>query len=837
MSYTRIATHSSQSAYINRMMLTQSNVSKYGEALTSGYKSTTYSGIPTKTMSLVNFENQTSKINQFLQNNGITATKLDTMELSMETISDKTTDFRTALRMLLETDLGNITTTMSEDTLNEIANVQSMAFNTLKQIEDALNVQVNGEFLFSGGKNLTASVSSEFSTLKEFQAYYDGELVTYPESRAANLSTVETADNITGGFTLTQHVAKLGYDDDGNPVAVAGSFVFSYDDNKITANPGTFSEFSSGGVISLTGTLPAGLNDGNYFVSSVSEDGSTIRLSEETRFKAPPIPTYANGMNPDGVTPVKMTIDNGSGVTTTVDFSANNNNVTFDFENNKVTVDNYHTFNGIKTGDKVTFSGTACDPYGSGTVSNDRTFTVKKISADGREMELEETISHPNIPDGQMTGVAGDLTITQDNNIGYIDSVLNDGVTIISMETGSNYMDFDDKTITVNPSDLPDFFKNVKAGQSITVSGSTSNDGTYYVTSVDLATGKITVDATLVTENSNNIKVDAKSLEHGFVSENILGGETTTGTLYFNANKNQMIATNANSFSTLNAGDTIVINGTSANNGVKIIQSVSDDGKTITFSDETPIADEGTPIDPPFNHYTKIDNGTGVNIGKSYAIGSTVNLNNIDSKYDGVYTVIGVENDGNRLIVKADNFPKVPFTTSSETFLATGKMSINSSSYYQGDEYETIVRTDLNDVMNIGINAEESAIEKVIRALGIIAQGNLVDTNRDDGIDADRTLNRVSHALDLLDEALGTKSTGESTLLSLTYKITLNQTNLSDIVDYQKSTKSLLQDSISDIENMDPTEAAVKLQEQALILNYSYSVLNTVNSLSLLQYL
>lgn len=835
--YTRVATHSTQSNYVNRMMLTQSRVAKYSESVTSGQKSSTYSGIASSTLNLLKYETQTTKINQFLQNNSVTNTKLSAMETSLETITDETTDFRSSLRELLGTDLSTITDTMSEDTLNEISNIQQLAFNALKQIEDALNTQVDGEYLFSGGKTLSTAVTFPYSTLEEFQKFYDGDLVTYPSTAAANLSSVETKDSVTGGFTLSQHIAKLGYDDAGNPVAVAGSFAFSYDDNKITANAGTFSEFEAGGTISITGTEPAGLNDGTYLISSVSDDGSTIRLDASTAFTAPSIPTYTAGLNPDGVTPITMTIDNGSGATTNVDFSTTNNDITFDFENNKVTASNYYTFSGVEAGDTLTFTGTACDPYGSGTVDNDRTFTVVSVSDDGKEVVLEEVISNPNIPDGHMDGNAGDMTMTQNNNVGYIDSVNTTGTNIVSLDSGANDMVFSGNTITVDPLAVPDFFKNIKAGQSIEIAGSTSNDGTYYVTGVDLATGTITVDTALTAETSQNITVNGKSLEHGFVSENILGGAGTTGTLYFNTAKNQMVASVDNAFSTLKAGDTIVVEGTANNNGVKTIASVSEDGKTITFSDDTPIVDEGTPIDPPFNTYTKIDNGTGVNIGKSYAIGSTISLNDIDPSYDGSYTVIGVSEDGNRLIVKADNFPQVPFTAASETFLADGKMSISSSSYYQGDQLETQIRTDTNSVLNVGINAENSALEKTIRALCIIAQGNLVDTDSTDGLDTDRTLDRVNEALTLLDEALGTENTGESTLNSLTYKVTLNQVSVENTITNQKATAALLKDGVDGIEKISSTEAALLLQEEALILEYSYSAISLANGLTLLNYM
>ncbi len=852
----RVPTHITQNNYTSRMMVVQSRIADLTYSVTSKQKSATYAGISKQTLSLFNYETQKMRTEQFVTNNNQTKTKLSTMNLALEAVQKNTTDFRSTLRSLLELDLKNITPdynstppkTLSDDTANTIRNVQQQAFNALKAIEDALNVQANGEYVFSGGKTGTQPINFPFSSLEEFQKYYDGQLVKYPESSSANLSSYKTEDSITGGFTLSQDITRLGYDDAGNPVAVAGAFQFNWQDNKITANAGTFSDIKEGGLIKLTGTLPAGLNDGDYIVSSVSADGSTVRIDSKTPLKAPEIPTYTGGMN--GATPVTMLIEpSDSAITTTVDFSVTNTSITLDHENNKIVADKYYTFSNVKAGDKITLGNTSVDPYGSGVVNNDITFTVSGVSADGKEIYLDAgaPINKPNIPDGAMTGAVGDLTITQDMNEGFIDAVNPNGSIITTLNTGGNNATFAGNTITVDPLAMPNFFKNVKAGQTIEISGSgAGNNGTYYVTDINYATGTVTVDAALNAEVQNNISVDVMSLEHGFVSENILGGNETTGTLFFNTAKNQMIAENENAFSTLKAGDTIVLNGTANNNGVKYIKSVSADGKTITFEDSTPVQAEGVPIDPPFNEHTRIVDGTGVNIGKTYSIGSTVSLGNIDPAYNGEYTVVGVADNGNRLIVKTNSFPKPPLTTASITYPANGKMSVSSTSYYQGDKLATDIRVDENTVLNIGITGEDGAFEKVIRALCMIAQGNLVDERNPmdapDGVDANRALERVTEAMNLLDDALShnnikNSSESKSDLTQLNYKVGLNLKNVSTKITTQETLVKYLEDNIDGIEKMNPTEAAQLLQEQVTILEYSYAALSTVNSLSLMNYL
>ncbi|OPZ78875.1 MAG: flagellar hook-associated protein FlgL [Alphaproteobacteria bacterium ADurb.Bin438] len=221
-------------------------------------------------------------------------------------------------------------------------------------------------------------------------------------------------------------------------------------------------------------------------------------------------------------------------------------------------------------------------------------------------------------------------------------------------------------------------------------------------------------------------------------------------------------------------------------------------------------------------------------------------MGNIDPAYNGEYTVVGVADNGNRLIVKTNSFPKPPLTTASITYPANGKMSVSSTSYYQGDKLATDIRVDENTVLNIGITGEDGAFEKVIRALCMIAQGNLVDERNPmdapDGVDANRALERVTEAMNLLDDALShnnikNSSESKSDLTQLNYKVGLNLKNVSTKITTQETLVKYLEDNIDGIEKMNPTEAAQLLQEQVTILEYSYAALSTVNSLSLMNYL
>ncbi|MFR1032399.1 MAG: hypothetical protein ACLSE6_07760 [Alphaproteobacteria bacterium] len=78
--------------------------------------------------------------------------------------------------------------TMSPDQARELRQLQNSAFSALKMLVDSLNTFANGKYLFGGGVSSQAPVDFPFSTLDEFQAYYDGLNIQYPSNSSADLS-------------------------------------------------------------------------------------------------------------------------------------------------------------------------------------------------------------------------------------------------------------------------------------------------------------------------------------------------------------------------------------------------------------------------------------------------------------------------------------------------------------------------------------------------------------------------------------------------------------------------------------------------------------------------
>ena len=137
-----------------------------------------------------------------------------------------------------------------------------------------------------------------------------------------------------------------------------------------------------------------------------------------------------------------------------------------------------------------------------------------------------------------------------------------------------------------------DTFKNVSVGTVITVSGTSSNDGTYQVSAVDttnglyldlvteeIPTASVTEGGTLTYRDPNNVIVDI-SVKDSFTS---------------NASKNTLTYTDG-SLDSLTAGTKITIAGTTNLNGSYTIASIDTASNIITIETNR-LTDEGTTTD------------------------------------------------------------------------------------------------------------------------------------------------------------------------------------------------------------------------------------------------
>lgn len=343
--------------------------------------------------------------------------------------------------------------------------------------------------------------------------------------------------------------------------------------------------------------------------------------------------------------------------------------------------------------------------------------------------------------------------------------------------------------------------------------------------------GAITLEST----GGNTGKITAGNAG-GFLKEAIRANDRTTGDLSFNKENNTIKATEYGAFNTLKAGDTMVIGGAGAGDNGKayIIKSVSADGKTITVDETTPIME--TEVVSPADDVT---------FSTSYPVGAVINMDGFGNNISPRVQVTGISDDGTELYVTVDP-ARFPAEGAPLTIPANGDWSMSCKAFYQGGNSTSEKIISDNQSVTFDVTGQDPAFEQLFRALGEIAQGNMVDTrNPADAIDslinADQAKNRVENAADLIQNALFNASANATTknadLYSIMAKINADSVVLKNVNDSQILIKNNLEVNIGSLKNVDKTEAAAKLQIAYANLEASYSVLQSTISLSLLNYL
>ncbi len=241
-------------------------------------------------------------------------------------------------------------TYITDETRTAIEELQIQAFAALKDVEYYLNLKIDGKYLFSGGSQSTAPITIPFNNLDDFQEYYDGLYVTYPETTSANTCSlaydgVDTGDIVFERMDITQtnpfndneyyeaddaRIAASNFNAFVTPAITGGSLTtgeLKFDSalNTVTAsNIGAFDGLKAGDTIVLhedsSAIIPApatpilengaGNNfTGTYVIKSVSEDGRKVVFEETTPLPAGDL-TITNGLGAEiGTTfPIGSTI-------------------------------------------------------------------------------------------------------------------------------------------------------------------------------------------------------------------------------------------------------------------------------------------------------------------------------------------------------------------------------------------------------------------------------------------------------------------------------------------------------------------------------------------------
>ena len=253
---TRIASLAANNLLVNQIFRTQQRVFDQQVQVTSEKKSQVYTGIALDSQRLVNLENSRSALQRYIDDNEQMNTRLNIANAAIDGMRDIINDFKR--------NLDDFQTGAVKD-LNRVKDIQEDAFRSLKSIQDLLNIEVDGKFLFAGARTTTEPVDFGLTTLAAFQAKFDGAAVTFPTSRDAHLED----------FSISQ---------DSAATPLTNWLVFARDSgtgvSTITATTAEFSNISAGTTITVSGT-PSGTNDGTYTVASVSGGGTIINIQTE----------------------------------------------------------------------------------------------------------------------------------------------------------------------------------------------------------------------------------------------------------------------------------------------------------------------------------------------------------------------------------------------------------------------------------------------------------------------------------------------------------------------------------------------------------------------------
>lgn len=786
---TRVPTTATYNLYMSQMTKQKLAMTDISYQASTGNRYDSYDKYGLSTYRLLSLQNEQAVTSKYLETNAITQVVLESQQTSIDGIRSALTDVRSQVREFFANDLAAMSENPTEEELLALQNVQEAAFEAMSLIAYYLNTEVDGNYVFGGGKTNTPPVNFPYTTLEEFQAVYDGDVLTYPTSYSASLSQMSTSADTLGGVTIKQEFQTL----DPKTVVYHGSatnqMTFDAGNNSLSANPDTFNGISAGDQIIVQGT---GGNNQTLTVQSVSEDGSTLTFVEPVTDE-----TIADSSN--------VSITQGSWV------FMSSTDLTTGITTNSLQ-GRPASFSNLRVGEKVLINGTD---------NNNGYLTVKEISDDGSTIIFEENVVDETIEVERLTD--GTINIQQSTQVGTITAEKNVGIVIETIDCPSSLtVDTANNTLT-GPAGT---FSELKGGQTVTITDAANNEYTLYVKSVSPDGSKIDISTSTPVPDTNLTNVPLVIETHsdigGFVTSSMKGSALQTGDISFSVNQNTMSATVKGAFSSYKKGDCLIIKGADGNDKMYIVDSVSQDGRTIKFSDETKVTEEMSLINGQ-----PIANGDGITICKTYSVGATVEMGGTNGAYNGLYTVLGVSDDGKELIVRTEDFPEYGAT---ESFTSA---NFETSTYYDGGQLSSSYRiSETTNVIN-DVNASSGAFEKVFRALGAIAQGNMLDPE-----DVDSATKRVSEALDLLDEALTANSKDKNgDVTSIQYAVISKLDLVKTTIDNQTTLQNSLETYISSLTQVDKTEAATMLLQAAENLKVSYSVLSTLNQLSLLNYL
>ena len=520
----RISNFSSNTTLVNQLLRTQGRLFDLETQVSSQKKSQDYLGISVNSQRLLNLENTKSQLDRFINNNTQQSVRLSIEETVIDGLQTAVKDFK---QILANYETGN------ERDQEAVTLVQSQAQQALLNIQNFLNTDVAGRFIFSGSRVTNEPVEFGVNTLSTFQALYDGVNVTVPTTRDAHLerfSYTQDENNKAVEFVDPTNFLSFAQDADGN-AATGGN-------GSITATSALFANVAVGATITVADTTS---NDGTYTVSSISSDGRTVEV-KTTMLTDEANALLTNIGYRDSTSPTEeLSID-----------SSDYGDLTFDRAANTIVASTADGLTNLAVGARFTVTGTSL---------NDGDFTV--VSNDGTTV----TVASNKLTD---EGIGSGNT--------FFDSFAGSQVVFTDNGSGTD-------TIAVEQfggaGAVPDVFNGLAVGDTVTLTNTASNNITFTINAISADGSTITVDEGVTNETdlntnfsgSNSFSYDAGTQLAFTGSTKSIVMEDLSGTAIPGA------------FSALQVGMSITTTGTTSNNGTFTIATVSSDGSSVTVTE------------------------------------------------------------------------------------------------------------------------------------------------------------------------------------------------------------------------------------------------------------
>ena len=199
----RVPTYAHNMSLLNRTMSIKDMTDLYSYQAVSGIKYANYGGFGMSASNIVNMEASLAVTQNFSNNNVILNTTIESMSTVMESVEDQVSSFKSQLNNTLSALSGlQNGSSVSSEVSAAISELQMVAYSGMSLLSDALNTSVAGKYIFGAGSS-SAPTKFGFTSLEEFQKYYDGINIKYPTTSSANLSSRYANGEVNGDLTIS----------------------------------------------------------------------------------------------------------------------------------------------------------------------------------------------------------------------------------------------------------------------------------------------------------------------------------------------------------------------------------------------------------------------------------------------------------------------------------------------------------------------------------------------------------------------------------------------------------------------------------------------------------